>query len=201
MPAPKIYVIIYSSWGHIKTLAESVAKGAKEAGAEVKIFRVPETLPEEVTQKMYMAKFEDIPVITAAELVEADGFLFGIPTRYGTPAAQIKTFWDSTGQLWMKQSLAGKFAGAFTSTATQCGGQESTIFSFLPNLAHHGIVFVPFGYGHPNIQDNSEVLGGGPWGAGTIAGGDGSRKPHEKELAVAVAQGKKFAEIVAKSTR
>ncbi|KAJ3218050.1 hypothetical protein HDU67_006750 [Dinochytrium kinnereticum] len=199
--APKIYVVIYSSWGHIKTLGEHLAKGAREAGAEVKIFRVPETLPEEVTAKMHMAKFDDIPVITPAELEEADGFLFGLPTRYGVPAGQIKTFWDSTGQLWMKQALAGKYAGCFTSTATQCGGQETTIMTMIPHFVHHGMIFVPFGYGHPNLHDNTEVHGGGPWGAGTIAGGDGSRQPHEKELAVAHAQGKKFAEILTKATK
>ncbi|KAI8851982.1 NAD(P)H:quinone oxidoreductase, type IV [Chytridium lagenaria] len=199
--APKIYVIIYSSWGHIKTLGESIAKGAKEAGAEVKIFRVPETLPSEVTAKMHMASFDDIPVITPAELTEADGFLFGLPTRYGVPAAQIKTFWDSTGQLWMTQALAGKFAGCFTSTATQCGGQETTIMTFIPHLVHHGISFVPLGYSHPNLHDNTEVHGGGPWGSGTIAGGDGSRKPHEKELAVAHEQGKRFAQLLNKVTK
>ncbi|KAJ3095226.1 hypothetical protein HDU96_001256 [Phlyctochytrium bullatum] len=196
--AKKIYVVIYSSWGHIKQMADHVAKGAKEAGAEVKIFRVPETLPEEITTKMHMAKFEDIPVIKPDDLLEADAFLFGIPTRYGVPAAQVKTFWDSTGQLWMKQALSGKYASVFTSTGTQGGGQETTILTFLPHLVHHGMIFVPFGYSHPNLHDNSEIHGGGPWGAGCFANGDGSRQPSEKEFQIAHAAGKRLAEIVNK---
>ncbi|KAJ3195277.1 hypothetical protein HK101_000614 [Irineochytrium annulatum] len=202
----KIAIVIYSAYGHIKSLAEVMATGAREAGNDVKIFRVAETLSEEVQGKMHIAKFEDIPVIQPAQLPDFDGFLFGLPvlsifsTRYGIAPAQMKAFWDATGQLWGKQALANKFAGCFVSTGTQHGGQETTVMSFIPHFVHHGIIFVPLGFSHPALFDSTEVIGGSPWGAGTVAGGDGSRKASEKELAIAKTQGTNFGKIVAKAT-
>ncbi|KAJ1550649.1 hypothetical protein HK096_005756 [Nowakowskiella sp. JEL0078] len=208
----KIAVVIYSTYGHIEKvqlLSESIAKGAEEAGAEVKIFKVPETLSKEVLELLHakswsidlMALQVDLPEITPEILAEYDGFLFGLPTRYGAAPAQVKAFWDSTGGLWSKGALVGKYGGIFTSTATQHGGQETTPFTFITHYAHHGINFVPIGFSTPLLFDNSEVLGGSPWGAGTIANGDGSRQPHEKELAIAEHQGKHFTNIVIKATQ
>ena len=175
-------------------------------GVDAQLYQVPETLPKDVLEKMHAAKF-DIPVITPADLVKADGFLLGLPTRYGMAPAQVKTFWDATGGLWAKGELAGKYCGMFTSSATQHGGdasqhflirsgQETTILTFMPVLAHHGMLFVPFGYSSGLIGDNSEVLGGSPWGASTIANSDGSRQPSAKELAIAVAQGVQFGNVI-----
>ncbi|KAI8805450.1 NAD(P)H:quinone oxidoreductase, type IV, partial [Cladochytrium replicatum] len=192
----KVAVIIHSNWGHIRKLGEAILKGLKEEGVEATLLRVPETLPTEVLQKMYSGNFDDIPVIKVEDLPSYDGFLFGLPTRYGTAPAQIKTFFDATGGLWASKALVGKYAGVFTSTATQHGGQETTVLTFLPHFAHHGIIFVPLGYTHNNLFDNSEVVGGGPWGAGTIANSDGSRQPSEKELAIATHQGTSFAKTL-----
>ncbi|KAJ2811422.1 hypothetical protein H4S07_002073 [Coemansia furcata] len=194
----KIFVITYSTYGHINKVAESVVQGLKKAGAEVSRYQIAETLSDEILAKMHAPPKPDLPIITAADLVEADGFMFGFPTRYGTTPAQVKAFFDSTGQLWMKQALAGKPAGFFFSTASQHGGQEVTVFSSLPILAHHGMIYVPFGYANAHLFDNSEVIGGSAWGAGTIANGDGSRQPSEKELAIAENQGENFAKVAAK---
>ncbi|TPX64974.1 NAD(P)H dehydrogenase (quinone) [Spizellomyces sp. 'palustris'] len=197
---PKIYVIIHSNWGHDKQLADAIMKGLEEGGAEAKVWRVRETLSTEVLEKMHASTaFEDIPIIEPEQMVEPDGFLFGIPTRYGTQPAQVKTFWDGTGNLWQKGALIGKYGGLFFSTATQHGGQETAAFSFLPHFAHHGILFVPIGYTTPILNDNTEVVGGSPYGAGTIAGGDGSRQPSQKELDIGIHQGKHFAAIVSRS--
>ncbi|KAJ3061800.1 hypothetical protein HK102_008988 [Quaeritorhiza haematococci] len=200
MGKPKIFVVIYSMYGHIKQLAEAVVKGIKASGvADVELYRVPETLPKEVLEKMHAAKFDDIPVLKPEDLTKADGFLFGIPTRYGLAPAQVKAFWDATGGLWATQALAGKYAGVFTSTASQHGGQETTILTFIPHLAHHGIIYVPLGYGHKGLNDNSQLVGGGPWGAGTITNSDGSRQPSAVELEISEHQGKRFAETLAKA--
>ncbi|RKO88200.1 flavo protein-like protein, partial [Blyttiomyces helicus] len=143
MSKPVVSVIIYSLYGHIKTLADAIVRGVEAGGATAKLVRVPETLPDDVIAKMHGAKFEDIPLATLDDLTGADGYLFGIPTRFGTAPAQVKTFWDSTGKLWATGALAGKYAGVFTSTGGQHAGTETTILTFLPNLAHHGIIFVP----------------------------------------------------------
>ncbi|KAJ1956725.1 hypothetical protein GGI12_005234 [Dipsacomyces acuminosporus] len=198
---PKIFVITYSTYGHINTLAESIKKGLQKAGSvQVEHYQFQETLSDEILAKMHAPPKPDIPVITVDKLAEADGFLFGFPTRYGTAPAQVKAFFDATGGLWSKGALRGKAAGFFFSTASQHGGQESTILTFLPNLVHHGVIFVPFGFGHNNLFDTSEVVGGSAWGAGTIAGGDGSRQPSQKELEIAEAQGENFASVIAKLT-
>ncbi|KAJ2360273.1 hypothetical protein H4S02_009503 [Coemansia sp. RSA 2611] len=194
----KIFVITYSTFGHINKVAESIVKGLKKANVDVGRYQIAETLSEEILTKMHAAPKPDIPVLNPKDLPEADGYLFGFPTRYGTTPAQVKTFFDATGGLWTKQALAGKPAGFFFSTASQHGGQEVTVFTSLPILAHHGMIFVPFGYGHANLFDNSEVIGGSPWGAGTVANGDGSRQPTEKELDIAEAQGEQFGNVAKK---
>jgi len=196
---PNVWVIYYSMYGHIKKMADSVKAGLEEGGANVKMFQVAETLPEEVLGKMHAAPKPSDPIIDPHTLPEADGFVFGFPTRFGGMPAQFKAFLDATGGHWQKQSLAGKPCGIFTSTASQVGGQETTILTAITNLAHHGMVFVPAGYaaGAP-LFDVENVRGGGPFGAGCIAGPDGSRQPSEAELTVAKVQGKSFAAIARK---
>ncbi|KAJ1557223.1 hypothetical protein HK405_000507, partial [Cladochytrium tenue] len=186
----KVFVVIHSLWGHVKSLADEVIIGLKSEGVDVTLYRVAETLPKEVLTKMYAKSFDDIPVITPDLLKEADGFIFG----FGCHAFR---FWDQTGQLWMAGALAGKYGGVFTSTATQHGGQETTILSFLSHYAHHGINFVPLGP-TPEIGNIDEVLGGGPWGAGVIAGGQGQRQASAKELSIARAQGVNFGKTINK---
>ncbi|CAN6170510.1 unnamed protein product [Urochloa humidicola] len=199
--ATKIYIVYYSTWGHVATLAEEIKKGADSVeGVEATVWRVPETLPEEVLGKMHAApKREEHPVITARQLAEADGVLLGFPTRFGMMAAQMKAFIDSTGGLWQAQALAGKPAGVFFATGTQGGGQETTALTAVTQLAHHGMLFVPIGatFG-AGMFGMDEVRGGSPYGAGTFAGADGSRTPSDTELAMAQHQGKYFAAIAKK---
>lgn len=189
-------------YGHIKTLAEAELKGIKAAGGTADLFQIPETLPEEVLTKMHAPpKPTDIKVLSdPATLAEYDGFLLGIPTRYGNFPAQWKAFWDQTGGQWQSGAYAGKFAGVFISTASPGGGQESTAIAALSTLAHHGISFVPLGYSNTFAQltNLSEVHGGSPWGAGTFAAGDGSRQPSALELEIAEIQGKTFYEHLSK---
>ena len=183
------------------TLAEEIKKSADSVpGVEVTVWRVPETLPEDVLGKMHAAPGrEDHPVITARQLAEADGILFGFPTRFGMMAAQMKAFFDSTGGLWQEQSLAGKPAGVFFATGTQGGGQETTALTAVTQLTHHGMLFVPVGYTHgAGMFAMDEVKGGSPYGAGTFASKDGSRTPSDAELALAAHQGKYFAGIAKK---
>ncbi|KAG2193863.1 hypothetical protein INT47_010008 [Mucor saturninus] len=194
--AAKVYIVIYSLYHHIYTLALEVQKGLVASGVDAKIFQVPETLSEEILTKMHAPPKPDVPVITVADLNEADGFLFGIPTRFGTMPAQIKSFLDSTGGLWASGALAGKFAGTFFSTASQHGGQETTAFTTITYFAHHGMVYVPLGFANPHLFDNSEVIGGSPYGAGTVANGDGSRQVSQKEKEIAATQGENFGKIV-----
>ncbi|CAH2352304.1 protoplast secreted protein 2 [[Candida] railenensis] len=198
--APKVAIIIYSMYGHIATLAEAEKKGIESAGGEATIFQVPETLPEGVLQAMHAAPKPDYAVATNATLEEYDAFLFGIPTRFGNMPAQFKAFWDATGGLWAKGALHGKIAGIFVSTGTPGGGQETTVVNSLSVLIHHGIIFVPLGYGtaFPLLTTFDEVHGGSPYGAGTFAGPDGSRQPNKTELAIAETQGKVFWETVSK---
>ncbi|KAG0145565.1 hypothetical protein CROQUDRAFT_658491 [Cronartium quercuum f. sp. fusiforme G11] len=196
MPA-KIAIITYSMYGHIDKLADAIEEGVKASGAHATRFQVPETLTEDVLTKMHAGPKNSHPLIEdPTKLKDFDGFLFGFPTRYGRAPAQVSTFFDQTGGLWMSGALVGKFAGLFTSTSSQHGGQEVTFLTTLPFLAHHGLIYVPIGYANPNLLDNSEVLGGSAWGATTLAGGDGSRQPHLKEIEVSIHQGKRFGEIV-----
>lgn len=194
----KIAIIQYSMYGHVTKLSESVKKGLEAGGAEVDIFQVPETLPDDVLAKMGAAPKPDFPIITPDKLTEYDGFMFGISGRYGQVSAQIKAFMDSTGGLWMKGALVGKAAGVFQSTGSQGGGQETIGLTIVPFFAHHGMVFVPLGYVDPKVMTHDEVHGASPYGSGTFAGADGSRMPSQLELDVCETHGKHFASIAAK---
>jgi len=201
----KVLIVFYSTYGHIFKMAEAVAEGVKEVeGAEVKILRVPETLPAEVLEKMgavdAQKTFSHVPVCTVAELAEADAIIFGTPTRFGNMCGQMRQFLDATGQLWAKGSLVGKVGSVFASSATQHGGQESTILTFHVTLLHQGFVIVGLPYAFQGQMRIDEVTGGSPYGATTIAGGDGSRLPSENELEAARFQGKHVASIAAKLT-
>jgi NAD(P)H dehydrogenase (quinone) len=187
-------------------MAESIAEGAREVpDAEVKILQVAETLPMEILEKMGAIEakkaFSHIPIATLDDLADADAIIAGCGTRYGNMTAQMKAFWDMTGSLWLKGSLIGKLASAFTSTATQHGGQEMTIFSFFTTFLHHGMIIAGIPYSEQRQMIISEVTGGSPYGATSITGGDGSRMPSEDELAIARFQGKHIAELAAKLVR
>lgn len=198
---PRILVLYYSMYGHIETMAGAVAEGARSMeGVEVTIKRVPETLSEESAKRNGVKLDQVAEVATPGELGDYDAIIFGTPTRFGNMAAQMRNFLDQTGGLWVKGGLVGKVGSVFTSTGTG-GGNESTIISFVTTLMHHGMIYVGLPYACPELADISEVKGGSPWGAGTIAGADGSRQPSEKELAQARFQGKHVAGIVSKLTK
>jgi NAD(P)H dehydrogenase (quinone) len=195
----KVLVLYYSSYGHIEQMADAVAEGARAGGAEVDIRRVAETAPEAVVKAAHFKTDTAHPVIEGPDaLGEYDAIVVGAPTRYGRMPSQMAAFWDTTGGLWMRGGLVGKVGGAFTSTASQHGGQETTLFSIITNLLHHGMTIVGLDYGFQGQMGVDEVRGGTPYGASTIAGGDGSRQPHEEELAGARYQGKRIAETAAK---
>ena len=195
---PKILVLYYSTYGHVEALAAAVAEGARSVdGAEVVLKRVPETMPPDVARQYGVKLDQAAPVADPKELGNYDAILFGTPTRFGNMAAQMRNFLDQTGSLWMKGALVGKVGSVFVSTGTG-GGNESTIISFVTTLMHHGMVYVGLPYACPVLADISEVKGGSPWGAGTIAGADGSRQPSEKELAQARFQGQHVAAIAKK---
>ncbi|KAI8554322.1 hypothetical protein RHMOL_Rhmol05G0089500 [Rhododendron molle] len=199
----RIFIVFYSMYGHIEGLARMMKKGIDGIeGVEGVLFRVPETLSPEVLDQMKVpSKEEEIPVISAEELVEADGLLFGFPTRYGSMSAQMKAFFDSTGQLWKEQKLAGVPAGFFVSTGTQGGGQETTAWTAITQLAHHGMLYVPIGYTFgAGMFKMDSIRGGSPYGAGVFSG-DGSREPSDTELALAEHQGKYMAMIVKRVAR
>ncbi len=197
---PKLLVLYYSSYGHIETMAQAVAEGAREvSGVEVTVKRVPEIMPEDVARKNGVKYDQAAPLADPKELGEYDAIIFGTPTRFGNMAAQMRNFLDQTGGLWVKGALVGKVASVFTSTGTG-GGNESTILTFIPTLLHHGMVVVGLPYSCPELTDLSELKGGSPYGAGTIAGADGSRTPTTKELAMARFQGKHVAGITVKMT-
>ena len=194
----KVLVLYYSMYGHIETMANAVAEGARGAGAAVDLKRVPELMPEDVARKYGVKLDQAAPIATTDELVNYDAIIFGTPTRFGNMCAQMRNFLDQTGGLWGQGALVGKIGSVFTSTASQHGGQETTITSFHTTLLHHGMVIVGTPYIIPELTDMSEVLGGGPYGASTLAGPDGKRQPSEKELRIARFQGKHVAEIAAK---
>ena len=199
----KVLIVFYSTYGHVYKMAQAVAEGVKTvAGAEVEIRRVPETLPQEVLEKMgavdAQKAFSQIPECTIDKLAEADAVIFGTPTRFGNMCGQMRQFLDATGQLWANGSLVGKVGSVFTSTATQHGGQESTILTFHVTLLHHGFVVVGLPYSFQGQMRIDEITGGSPYGASTIAGGDGSRMPSENELEAARFQGKHVAGIASK---
>jgi len=191
-----VAVVYYSTWGHIAKLASAVAKGVEATGAEVKVYQIAETLPADVLAKLHAApKPTDIPIATPEILTGYDAIIFGAPTRYGIPCAQYKAFWDATGGLWMTGGLNGKLASFFTSTGTPGGGQETTHVTNLGHFVHHGMIYVPLGYGNQSLTSFEEVHGGTPWGAGTFSGADGSRQPTALELGLAEYQGKRVAEF------
>ncbi|MFV8571325.1 NAD(P)H:quinone oxidoreductase [Marinobacter sp. SBS5] len=194
----KVLVLYYSMYGHMETMAHAVAEGARAvAGVEVTVKRVPETMNAEAFAAAGGKVDQQAPEATPAELAEYDAIIVGTPTRFGNMAGQVRTFFDQTGGLWAKGALAGKVASVFTSTGTG-GGQEMTITSTWTTLAHHGMIIVPIGYTAPALFDISKVSGGTPYGAATIAGGDGSRQPDERELGIARHQGEHVAQITAK---
>jgi len=197
----KILVLYYSSYGHIETMAQAVAEGARSGGAEVVIKRVPELVPEAVAKASHFKVDQAAPVATVDELPDYDAIIFGVPTRFGNMAAQMKNFLDQTGGLWFAGKLVGKVGSVFASTATQHGGQESTILSTHTVLLHQGMVIVGLPYTWAGQMKLDEITGGSPYGATTIAGGDGSRQPSANELDGARFQGKHVAEIAAKLAR
>ncbi|ACI99332.1 NAD(P)H:quinone oxidoreductase [Rhodospirillum centenum] len=195
----KVLVLYYSSYGHIETMAQAVAEGARSVpGTEVAVKRVPELVPEEVARNAGMKLDQPAPVATVAELAEYDAIIVGSPTRFGRMTSQMANFLDQTGGLWAKGALNGKVGAAFTSTASQHGGQETTLFSILTNLLHHGMVVVGLPYSYEGLSGVEQVKGGTPYGASTIADGDGSRRPTEVELGGARYQGALVARTAAK---
>lgn len=194
----KVLVLYYSSYGHIEQMAEAVAEGARETGAEVAVKRVPETAPEETVQSAGFKTDHGHATAEVDELPDYDAIIVGAPTRFGRMPSQMAAFWDRTGKLWMRGALNGKIGGAFTSTASQHGGQEMTLFSIITNLLHQGFTVVGLDYGFQGQMGVDAVKGGSPYGATTIADGDGSRLPSETELDGARYQGRRIAEVAAK---
>ena len=195
----KVLVVYYSMYGHIETMANAVAEGAKEVdGVEVTVKRVADLMPREVAEKAGAKLDQDAPVADPKELADYDAIIVGTPTRFGNMAAQMRNFWDQTGGLWASGALVGKVGSVFTSSATQHGGQESTILATHITLLHHGLVIVGLPYSCAAQMGLDEIKGGSPYGASTIADGDGSRQPSEQELGMARFQGRHVAEIARK---
>ncbi len=197
---PKVFVVFYSMYGHVHLMAEAIAAGARSvAGADVRLYQVPELVPDEALERTgaraARAGFAQVPVATPDVLREADAIVFGTPTRFGNMAAQMRNFLDQTGRLWMEGALIGKVGSVFASTGTQHGGQETTLTSFHTTLLHHGMVIVGVPYSEKGLTRMDEITGGTPYGATTLAGGDGKRLPSENELAIARFQGRHVAEI------
>ncbi|QEL25223.1 NAD(P)H:quinone oxidoreductase [Bosea sp. F3-2] len=194
----KVLVLYYSSYGHIEAMAQVVAEGVREAGAEAVVKRVPELVPEEIARKSGFKLDQAAPIATVDELPDYDAIILGVPTRFGNMPAQMKNFLDQTGSLWMQGKLVGKVGSVFSSSATQHGGQESTILSTQIVLLHQGMVIVGLPYAFQGQMTMAEISGGSPYGASTIASGDGSRQPSENELAGARYQGRHVAQIAGK---
>jgi NAD(P)H dehydrogenase (quinone) len=202
----KVQVIFYSMYGHVFKMAQAVSEGVKQvSGAEVSMYQVAELIPDDILEK-YGAKaakagFANVPVAAVDKLAEADAIIFGTPTRFGNMAAQMRNFLDQTGALWGKGALVGKVGSVFASTGTQHGGQETTITSFHSTLLHHGMIIVGVPYTESGLTYMDGISGGTPYGATTLAGGDGKRQPSENELKIARFQGKHVAEIATKLAR
>ncbi len=197
-----VLVLYYSSYGHVERMARAVAEGVNEvSGAKLKIKRVPELVPEELAKKSGYKLDQDAPVAKPDELPDYDAIIFGTPTRFGNMCAQMRNFLDQTGGLWQSGKLIGKVGSVFTSTATQHGGQESTVLSFHTTLLHQGMVIVGLPYSAKQQMQLDEIMGGSPYGAATMAGPDGSRKPTETELQLARFQGRHVTELAAKLAR
>ena len=193
----KVLVLYYSSYGHIETMAGAIAEGARNTGAQVTIKRVPETVPLEIAEKAHFKIDQDAPVATVAELADYDAIIVGTGTRFGRMSSQMAAFLDQAGGLWARGALNGKVGGAFASTGTQHGGQETTLFSVITNLMHFGMVIVGLPYSHQGQMNMEEIVGGAPYGATTVAGGDGFRKPSQIDLAGAYHQGELVARTAA----
>ncbi len=194
----KVLVLYYSTWGHVETMAEAVAEGAKQTGADVTVKRVPETMPEETVRQIGAKVDQKAPVAEPGELADYDAVIFGTPTRFGNMCGQMRNFLDQTGGLWAGGKLIGKVGSVFGSTGSQHGGQETTLTSFHTTLFHQGMVVVGVPYSCQELTNMKEISGGTPYGATTLADGDGSRQPSENELAIARFQGKHVAEIASK---
>ena len=194
----KVLVLYYSAYGHIETMAYAVAEGAKSAGADVTVKRVPELVPEEVAKASHYKMDQAAPIATVDELADYDAIIVGAGTRFGTVASQMRNFWDQTGGLWFAGKLVGKIGSVFTSSATQHGGQESTILGFIPTFLHQGMVVAGLPYAFQGQMGTEEVKGGSPYGASTITNSDGSRQPSEVELEGAKYQGAHVAKLAAK---
>ena len=180
----KVYVIYYSLHGHMAKLAKGIKAGLEKNGVTVVLGQIAETLPSDVLEKMHAApKDKDVPFLEPSDIKDADGIIFGVPTRYGNACAQVRTWWDKTGGIWYEQKWRHIPTGVFVGSSTQHGGQETTVLTFITQLIHHGMVFVPLGYGHPLISESEEVIGGGPYGAGTVTGKSADVKPKELEIA------------------
>ena len=197
----KVLVLYYSMYGHIETMAKAVADGARSVkGTEVTIKRVPDLMPEEVARKAGAKLDQAAPIATVDELPNYDAIIFGTPTRFGNMCAQMRNFLDQTGRLWLNGSLIGKVGSVFASTASQHGGQETTITSFHTTLLHHGMIVVGVPYSCQEIMNMSEITGGSPYGASTLAGGDGGRQPSENEIKIARFQGAHVAKVAKKQS-
>ncbi|MCD1264582.1 NAD(P)H:quinone oxidoreductase, type IV [Shinella sumterensis] len=194
----KVLVLYYSAYGHIEAMAYAVAEGAKSAGADVTVKRVPELVSEDVAKASYYKLDQKAEIAKVDELAEYDAIIVGAGTRFGTVASQMRNFWDQTGGLWAAGKLVGKVGSVFTSSATQHGGQESTILGFIPTLLHHGLVVAGLPYAFQGQMGVDEVKGGSPYGASTITDGDGSRQPSQVELDAAHFQGAHVAKLAAK---
>ena len=197
----KILVLYYSMYGHIETMAKAVAEGARSVeGTAVTIKRVPDLMPEDVARKAGAKLDQAAPIATVDELANYDAIIFGAPTRFGNICAQMRNFLDQTGRLWLNGKLIGKVGSVFTSTGTQHGGQETTIVSLHTTLLHHGMIIVGVPYSCQEIMNMSEITGGSPYGASTLAGGDGSRQPSENEIKIARFQGIRVAQVAKKQS-
>ena len=194
----KVLVLYYSSYGHVEAMAYAVAEGARETGAHVDVKRVPETVPEESARRAHFKLDQSAPIARVEELADYDAIIVGTGTRFGRISSQMGSFLEQAGGLWMRGTLHGKVGGAFASSGTQHGGQETTLFSIITNLLHFGMVVVGLDYGHAGQMTLDEITGGSPYGATTIAGGDGSRLPTANELQGARYQGRKIAEVANK---
>src|SRR5579883_3212823 len=204
--AARVHVVFYSTYGHVYRMAEAVAEGARLVpGVEAALFQVAELMPADVLKKSGAARaraaFAHVPVAQTANLADADAIIFGTPTRFGNMAAQMRNFLDQTGGLWAQGKLIGKVGSVFASTGSQHGGQETTITSFHTTLLHHGMIIVGVPYSEQGLTNMTEISGGTPYGATTMAGGDGKRLPSENELTIARFQGKHVAEITARLVR
>jgi NAD(P)H dehydrogenase (quinone) len=194
----KVLVLYYSAYGHIETMAKAVAEGAREAGAQVDLKRVPETVPQEIAKAHHFKLDQAAPVAAVDDLANYDAIIIGTGTRFGRISSQMAAFLDQAGSLWMRGALLGKVGGVFSASGTQHGGQEMTLFSVIANLFHFGMVIVGLDYGHAGQMTLDEITGGAPYGATTIAGPDGSRQPSANELQGARYQGRRIAEVANK---